>query len=72
MKIDLQYLLDYGDNEIICREAEQYYTYKSDSEHVIPSLPSGNTPHSLFWNFPNRRGRIQPWRQKLWEQQNKF
>ncbi|WP_410512342.1 hypothetical protein PaeBR_20390 [Paenibacillus sp. BR2-3] len=86
--MDMQYLLDYGqyfsendgknerisqrEDRTLCREAEQYYTYKEGSDNALSSLQSVDPLTPEFWKFPNARGSVQPWRRRLWEQRNKF
>jgi hypothetical protein len=86
LRVDMQYLLDYGchfivkdkpvertsteENECLCGEAKQGYTYNKAGIKPESSAQSIDLVMRHFWDFPNARGNVQPWRKRLWDRRN--
>lgn len=63
MKEQIQYQVDYGE-----LEADNIEAAAGRSPH--DTAERDDTKRMLFWSFPRGRGRMQPWRRRLWELQN--
>ncbi|WP_340025788.1 hypothetical protein MHI24_11710 [Paenibacillus sp. FSL K6-1096] len=63
MKEQIQHQLDDGE-----LEADHIETAGGRSLH--DTAERDDTKRTLFWSFPRGRGRMQPWRRRLWELQN--
>ncbi|NQX48997.1 hypothetical protein HQN87_27105 [Paenibacillus tritici] len=63
MKEDMHCQLDYGEWEV----ADPCVAERNE---VYDTAGKSDNKYTLFWNFPRGKGKIQPWRRKLWELQN--
>ncbi|WNS43001.1 hypothetical protein [Paenibacillus sp. MMS20-IR301] len=64
MKEDIHNYLDYGEYDADeAGVAERNETDYAAGEH--------DSKCTLFWRFPRGKGKVQPWRRRLWELQNK-
>ncbi|WP_405104376.1 hypothetical protein MHH28_17780 [Paenibacillus sp. FSL K6-1217] len=63
MKDHMHCQLDYG-------ELEADDTGIKEQHDVNYAAENSDTKYTLFWSFPRGKGKLQPWRRRLWELQN--